>query len=270
MAAELTNIGTVALLIDFENLVLGLSSNDKSETLEQFDPVALFSLSEKSGQVVVAQAYADWRSFHVNRHQQALYRAGIDLIHVFGKSSGNGFKNAVDVKMAVDAIEMVWMLPHVQTYVLVSGDRDFIHLLKALRRHGKTIVGVSPKSSISADFAELCDRFVEYESLVEMQVGLRKLPPVSHGESESAVESISLDQVKDALRQILDEHADGLFGSKLKVLLRRRLVTFDELNFGYQRFSDLLRSLPDIARLIPPPTGVGDIRVFSVHVEGRN
>ena len=165
--------GQVALLIDFENLVRGTSDQDS------VDCEILFRLAEEHGRVLVANAYADWRMKDVNKYQAALYRLGVDLVHVFGKFGSTGFKNAVDVKMAVDAIGAVAALPHINTFVIVSGDRDFIHVLKALRQHGKIVVGVSPASSTSDDFAALCDRFVRYEALAAAYA-----PPPTTGERE--------------------------------------------------------------------------------------
>jgi uncharacterized LabA/DUF88 family protein len=134
----------VALLVDFENLVFGLQEVHGDEFAGYVEPELLFRLAEEYGQVVVANAYADWRSRSVNQFQTDLYRLGLDLVHVFAKRQQSRVKNAVDVKMAVDAVEAIWTLPHVTTFVIVSGDRDFIHVLKTLRRHGKTVVGVSP------------------------------------------------------------------------------------------------------------------------------
>ena len=71
--------------------------------------------------------------------------------------------------MAVDAVSLMSSLRHIDVYVIVSGDRDFIHVLKELRRHGKTVVGVSPNSAVSEDFAALCDRFLRYEALTALE-----------------------------------------------------------------------------------------------------
>ena len=159
---EFTTVATgqVALLIDFENLVRAVDEDD-------IDCEALFRLAEQYGRVLVANAYADWRMKDVNQYQTDLYGLGIDLIHVLGRRRGAALKNAVDVKMAVDAVSLMAMLPHINVYVIASGDRDFIHVLKELRRHGKIVVGVSPSSAVSEDFAGLCDRFLRYEALTE-------------------------------------------------------------------------------------------------------
>ncbi|MBW7885624.1 MAG: NYN domain-containing protein [Caldilineaceae bacterium] len=245
----------VALLIDFENLVYGLQDIHGDAYTEEVDPELLFRLSEEYGQVVLANAYADWRFREVNQFQTDLYRLGVELIHVFAKKQLARYKNAVDVKMAVDAIETIWKLPHVDVFVIVSGDRDFIHVLKTLRRYGKTIIGVSPAASVSDDFAALCDRFIRYGALASTygaeSVASVTSVPVNHG----------LDLVRETLRRIVSERPNGLKGALIKPLLRRRLsVTFDESEYGFSRMTDLLLAMPDVVQVVFDPTG-GDVTV---------
>ena len=245
----------VALLIDFENLVYGLIQQHSEGYVEVLEPEVLFKLAEDYGQVVLANAYADWRRREVNQFQTDLYRFGIDLIHVFGKQ-GARFKNAVDVKMAVDAVEILWTLPHVDTFIIVSGDRDFIHVLKTLRRYGKRIVGVSPEQSVSEDFASLCDRFVRYGALANTMMNTN-VPTTSTGAS-----GITLRQVRNELAQIAQERRDGIKGAQIKPLLRRRLsASFDESELGFSRLLDLLNAFPDVVSVVINPAG-GDITVF--------
>ena len=54
-------------------------------------------------------------------------------------------KNSVDVKMTADCIECAHSYPNINTFVLVSGDSDFLHVVNALRTMGKrvVIIGVS-------------------------------------------------------------------------------------------------------------------------------
>ena len=87
----------------------------------------MFRLADEYGRVLVANAYADWRMRDVNQYQADLYGLGIELVHVLGQRRGAVIKNAADVKMAVDAVSLMSTLPHIDVYVIVSGDRDFIH-----------------------------------------------------------------------------------------------------------------------------------------------
>lgn len=251
----------VALFVDFENLVYGVREHVGANFADHIDAEALVRLAEESGEVILANAYADWRFKDINQFQGDLYRVGMDLVHVFGKHANGGrFKNAVDVKMAVDAIETLFMFPHVKVYVIVSGDRDFIHVLKTLRRHGKTVIGISPENSVSEDFAALCDRFVRYQALTGTLPRAAQAAPEAGGAG-------GLDRVRQALRDILAEKPNGLKGASLKPLLRRRIAsTFDESEYGFTRMTDLLHALPDVVRVVLSPTG-GDVTLYPAGAE---
>ena len=238
---DLPSRGQVALLIDFENLV-------RSVDTEDVDCEAVFRLADEYGRVLVANAYADWRMKDVNQYQADLYGLGIELVHVLGQRRGAVIKNAVDVKMAVDAVSLMSTLPHIDVYVIVSGDRDFIHVLKELRRRGKTVIGVSPDKAVSTDFSSLCDRFLRYEALtstVELE----------------GVESVA--EVRAKLAEIVRENPDGLNGSALKTMLRRALsASFDESAYGFRSFGSFLAKMEDVVRVVPAPATGGDLRVY--------
>ncbi len=245
--------GQVALLIDFENLVRGVGEQDSVRC------EALTRLADQYGRALVVNAYADWRMKDVNQYQSELYRLGAELVQVMGKRyGGDSFKNAVDVRMAVDAITIVHTLPHINVFVIVSGDRDFIHVLRELRRHGKTVIGVSPVDSGSSDFATLCDRFVSYESLAKACVPAHE----SNGASHNGAALPDLNAVRQVVEELLSEHPNGIKGAMIKPQLRRRLsAAFDERNYGFLRLVDLLRHLGDTVRVVAPDDD-GDVVVF--------
>ena len=74
---DAAEMGQVALLIDFENLVRAVDEED-------IDCDAVFRLADAYGRVLVANAYADWRMRDVNQYQADMYGLGIELVHVFG------------------------------------------------------------------------------------------------------------------------------------------------------------------------------------------
>jgi hypothetical protein len=149
-------------------------------------------------------------------------------------------------------------MEHIDTFIVVTGDRDFIPVLKAIRRRGKQIIGVAPERSTSNDFATLCDRFVRYSALAATH-GPGARPPVQDDDH--------LDPLRSALRRVLEGHGDGLLGAKIKPLLRRELSpTFDESEYGFKKMLDLLRSLPEVVRL-EVRDGAADVLCFPVDVE---
>ena len=130
----------VALFIDWENFKISLATGHRTPNVS-----ALKEEVSNHGRVVVAKAYADWvaRTAELRGASQfindppALYAAGIEPVYVptrlflpGSSSSSSGrttrIKNSVDVKMTADCIECAHTYPNISTYVLVSGDSDFI------------------------------------------------------------------------------------------------------------------------------------------------
>ncbi len=257
------NTNQVAIFIDFENLVYGIQDPKKPISEEdEVDCEPIVRLAEEYGRVVLAHAYADWRNRVFNQYQVDLYKLGIDIMHVMGKKSGTGFKNAVDIKMAVDTIETIFAFPDIKTFVIVSGDRDFIHVLKTLRKYGREVVGISPSRSASEDLAQLTDRFLRYESLTEIFF------QEATEEKEEGI-TTKLENLQRVLREVMSERPEGIQGSELKGLLRRRInATFDESEYGFSRFIDLVRAFPKDLKVNLNPEG-GDMTVLPVAAESK-
>ncbi len=241
--------GQVALLVDFENLV----------TAEGIDGEILIAFAEKYGRVLTAKAYAHWNNPSYFPHQGDLYRIGIDIVQVISK----GGKNSVDIKLAVDAVDMIHSMPHINVFVIASGDRDFIHIHKTLRSHGKTVIGISSKNAASSDLARFCDRFVMYEDVAGVQQASEE-ESIGIQESDYQKKSVlgafqdsqpsDLMPVKQAIQLIIAAHPDGILGAKLKILLRQELSpTFDESAYGFKQFKQLLHALKDIVVLKDDP-----------------
>jgi uncharacterized protein (TIGR00288 family) len=243
--------GQTAVLIDFENLVLGLRDMRLPNWERSCDVEAIIDLAEEYGTVAFSNAYADWRHDLFNQFQIDLDRLGVDLVQIFTRSRGGEVrKNAADVRMAVDAIETVWTLPQIQTFVIVTGDRDFMHVLKALRRHGKNVIGIAGDRSVSNDYAALCDRFIKYSALVP--VASKERP---EGTAEAAAK-VSWKQIKQAVARLLATRADGgIKISALKPHLRREFPTFDEREYDCDSFTAFVKKMPDVIRIHPSRTG---------------
>lgn len=233
--------GTTALLIDFENLIIGLEDDKQNDSI--FDPELILKLAEDQSRVAIAAAYADWRNKIFNQYQRELYKYGIELIHVLGR----GQKNAVDLRLAIDAMEIIYERPQINRFVIVSGDRDFIHLLKKLRLHDKEIIGMAPKSSVSEDFMELCDRFLTYR-------GLKAAYSKESAEDETQIDKVKLDVFKEQLADLFVRYVgeDGIRGAQIKPLIRRHISqSFDESQFGFSKIIAMMREFSDIVRIKP-------------------
>jgi uncharacterized protein (TIGR00288 family) len=255
----------VAMFIDFENLVYGVENNDSPDHELEYDVdiQRIVRFVRDEGRLVLARAYADWRNPGVRQHQRDLYVQGIETINVFGRRHGVEVKNAVDVALAVDAVRSLYERAF-DTFVLISGDRDFLPLLRVVREHGHRIIGVSVRESASRDLPNLCDRFVYYRDL------WRTWGPEERSEwtqpSEGEIRDLAV--FKEHLRLLLADEvgAGGILGATLKPMIRNRIDPgFDETQFGFLKFSKMLEAMPDVVRFeYTTDAHGGDIRVFAM------
>lgn len=90
--------------------------------------------------------------------------ANVELIEI-PQRSDSVRKNAADIQMAVDAMELALTRDFVSTFVIVSGDSDFTPLVGKLRELNKRVIGVGVKGSTSAMLPGACDEFLFYDRL---------------------------------------------------------------------------------------------------------
>ena len=136
-----------ALLIDFDNVTMGMRS-DLSKELKN-----LLGSDVIKGKVSVQRAYADWRRYP--QYIVPLSEASVDLI--FAPAYGSNKKNATDIRMAIDALELVFIRPEIGTYILLTGDSDFSSLVLKLKEYGKYVIGVGIQESTSDIPVQNCD-----------------------------------------------------------------------------------------------------------------
>lgn len=148
----------IALLIDYENLALG--SRDHLGVPFDLRPVA-DALAER-GRVVTRRAYADWSYFDEDRRM--LTRNHVELIEMTQRM-GASRKNAADIKMAVDAIELAYERDYLTTFAICTGDSDFTPLVHKLRELNKRVIGFGVRDSTSTMLPPACDEFLFYDEL---------------------------------------------------------------------------------------------------------
>src|SRR3990172_961840 len=137
----------IAVLIDYENVGLGSIQ-------------WLFDQMSELGRVIVKRAYADWSL--ASSQGDDLLELGIDAVHLFQTASSG--KNASDIRLAIDAIELLYGSP-VDTFVIVSADSDFVPLVSKLRSAGKTVIGAGRREVVSRSLIKSCDRYIYLDEL---------------------------------------------------------------------------------------------------------
>lgn len=251
----------IALFIDYENLAIG--ARDDLGTSFDFKPIA-DALAER-GRVVVRRAYADWSFFEEDR--RTLTRYHIELTDIPQKM-GMVRKNAADIKLAVDALELSFEREYITTFVLCTGDSDFTPLVHKLRERNRRVIGIGVQNSTSELLPPACDEFLFYDRLEGVQPARTRRsrapktqpakPAVAAAAaktgSEPSPEADSATSPEgDGLERVIAQTLSGLkrsaggpvFASQLKRTLLRKDSTFDEAEHGFRSFGELLAHLAD-------------------------
>ena len=225
----------IALFIDYENLAIG--AREALGGMEfDFEPIGN-ALAER-GRVVSRKAYADWSMFSDAR--QKLTRSHVELIEI-PQRMGASRKNAADIKMAVDAIEVAFERDYVTTFVICTGDSDFTPLVHKLRELNKRVIGVGVKGSTSALLPPACDEFLFYENLEGVDP---QRPKEAKAADETGTETPELEKlISTTLRGLLQTGSGEVLASSLKRALLRKDSTFSEADYGFRAFGELLRHL---------------------------
>jgi uncharacterized protein (TIGR00288 family) len=217
----------IAIFLDLDNLVIGA----KQVNLDFDINLVLTKIKElTNGRIVLRRSYGDWRQSA--RLMQDLAAAGFNTQSSVRLNSFS--KNVADMQIVVDAMETLVENRQYSTYVLMTGDRDFTPLVQTLHKRGKYVIGVGVQSATSASFAELCDDYLYYESLIPTQ-------------------EMTEPQIEDLLARTLE----ALLKEEPRVrasILNQRMQensrgAFDKSSYPEKNFRQFLVRFPHIARL---------------------
>jgi len=208
-----------ALLIDFDNVTMGMRS-DLSKEIK-----TLLSSDIIKGKVTVQRAYADWRRYP--QYIVPLSEASIDLI--FAPAYGSNKKNATDIRMAIDGMELIFIRPEIGTYILLTGDSDFSSLVLKLKEYGKYVIGVGIQESSSDILVQNCDEYYSYTSLS----GLRKT-------TDSDRQPVDPWVLVERAAEQMGARGDVMRSDRLKQVMIEIDPGFDEGEYGFSKFSRFL------------------------------
>ncbi len=182
----------------------------------------LLSSDIVKGKVAVQRAYADWRRYP--QYVVPLTESSIDLI--FSPAYGSAKKNATDIRLAIDAMELVFVRPEIGTFILLSGDSDFSSLVIKLKEYGKYVIGVGIRESSSDLLVQNCDEYYSYNALAGL---------VKFGEEE--VEKWDPWKLVTEAIGRMTKNGDVMRADRLKQVMQTIDSSFDEKNLGMAKFS---------------------------------
>ena len=259
------NKKNVAIFYDIENLVGGYSLKYLSEISLKNILLELKKIGLDN--IAIQKAYADWSNVALNTIKWDISELGIDPIQMYGFSKAMT-KNASDIQLVIDAMEVLYTKDFIDTFVIVSGDGGFASLAKKISEYGKRVIGCSYKRTANEIFTKVCDKFIFIDDiLTREQLDKIKQLELEENKKKAIIENPILKQIlpdmprvnnydldsieenfqkfikklnSNALAiQILKE--DGINISIFKNALDYLFDDFDYHQFGFAKLTDFIR-----------------------------
>ncbi|MDX1278477.1 NYN domain-containing protein [Oceanihabitans sediminis] len=219
----------LAVLIDGDNI-------PSAYVKEMMEEIA------KYGNPTIKRIYGDWTKPHLSKWKNMLLENAITPIQQYGYTTG---KNATDSAMIIDAMDILYS-EKVDGFCLVSSDSDFTRLATRLREAGMKVYGIGEKKTPNP-FIVACDKFIYIEILKQQD---------SENESESVdtskkgkdnVDKITPKEIRfiaTTIEDVADDDGWAFLGD-VGGLLQKKQPNFDSRNYGYQKLTPLIKSIPN-------------------------
>ncbi|WP_322814759.1 NYN domain-containing protein [Chloroflexus sp.] len=146
----------IALLIDGENCPAAQAK-------------VVLKIARRQGDLIVKRVYANWSQPANQAWIEPVARYGLQPVHHERVATN---KNATDILLVVEAMDLLHG-GQIDQFCLVTGDSDYVPLVKRLRKAGKEVIVISSKHAAEA-LRDACNQFI---SLEEVQYNPGFAPP---------------------------------------------------------------------------------------------
>jgi uncharacterized LabA/DUF88 family protein len=221
----------IAVFIDFDNIEIGV----KTTLGGQFDVGAVLEAVKERGEVVTKIAYGDWTratDYGRSMSQHAIHMVQRNL-------TPGGDKNGADINLALDALEMAFTHNHINAFVIVGGDSDFITLVEKLKQYDRKVFVVGGRSFTSQVMQKNCTEFVAYEDILGVTSRGRHAGGRTRSVSDIAA---AMPLIRRALKLLSDREMTPQLGL-LKSTLLQLDSSFSERAYGAGSFRDFVEKL---------------------------
>ena len=230
----------LAVFIDFDNIQIGV----KDTLGKDFDVSVVLEALKERGEVVSKTAYGDWPRASEHSHQMTQHAVQMVQRNV----TPRGDKNGADINLALDALEMAFTRDHINAFVIVGGDSDFIALVEKLKQYDKRVFVVGGKQFTSGILQRNCHEFIAYENLLKSGAGGDgpKAGRAARGSGRATTESrplsAALPNIQRALKVLAEREVAPQLGL-LKSTILQLDPTFSERDYGAGSFLEFIQKL---------------------------
>lgn len=189
------------------------------------------------GKANVRRAYGNWSKAELKGWRDKLHEHAIAPVQQFDLTKG---KNASDIAMAIDAMDLLHT-GNIDGFAIVSSDADFTPLVMRLRQSGAEVIGFG-QAKAPEPFRNACSRYFEVEAL---QVSTEDSHGARSSKRRTGAQLTQNTKLMNQLKSAIDDSADDDGWANLSTVINliRNQSSFEPRNFGYAKFSDLVRAI---------------------------
>ena len=152
---------------------------------------------------------------------------------------GKNQKNSLDIQLVIDAMEVAYTNPLIDSFCIVSGDSDYMPLVGKLKAMGKHVLGISRSEVASGIFIKACNEFLFLESVA---TATKPVKAERGKRQERGEETFSIEEMTKLLETIVeDQDEDQMYAGELKDTLMRLRPEFNERNYGCSTFGKFIQ-----------------------------
>jgi len=222
----------IAIFYDVENL----------QTLENCENAINEVKKIIQNQSSLQFAYAEWGRFN-NEYRQLFINYGIVQKQVInGVGYHNNIKNAADIALSIDAIELIIKNPAIDHIVLVSGDGGYISLVNKLKEYGKFISIVSLDQNLNNSLVHYANNVHRLKKEVK-----EKIYTESKTENKPINEKETVERFKEYTQ---DEKENIVFRDKTVWAIAKNSIDLEEF------CNQIVNSRPILDSLHTEPLGI--------------
>ncbi|MGQ7868520.1 NYN domain-containing protein [Sunxiuqinia sp. sy24] len=219
----------LAVLIDGDNI-------PSAYVKEMMEEIA------KYGNPTIKRIYGDWTKPNLSRWKNLLLENAITPIQQYGYTTG---KNATDSAMIIDAMDILYS-EKVNGFCLVSSDSDFTRLATRLREAGMKVFGIGEKKTPDP-FIVACDKFIYIEILKNEPEENESEVTESKARPKNNLDKITpkvIRLIASSISDLADDDGWAFLGD-VGNLIQKKQPNFDSRNYGFQKLTPLIKSIPD-------------------------
>jgi uncharacterized LabA/DUF88 family protein len=202
----------------------------------------IYNIFKQRGNIILQKIYGDFTEDNIKPWKKNCLDYGIEPIIAWNL----GNKNSSDIKMTTDMMSILTEYPHINNYVVASGDSDFREVCSKIVSKGKNVIGISVNAkSTSHILKNYCSEYIILDLCIKLE---KKNKEETYDNNDINLNKIN-EQAIISIQKILKKYNGELNIGELKRRLCNKNPLFNEQNLGYSNFSQYILSLESIIKI---------------------